>query len=307
MAHTLLSDQTITWVLDACGPGAGLTAITPLAGATSSSLYRIGVSAGGHARNVVLRLFTNEAWLRLEPDLARHEGESLRQAASLDVPAPQLMAFDETGAACGVPAVLMTEVPGRVELRPQAMGDWLGQMAAALVPVHQLQAPDHRWNYRTYNDLTTLTVPAWSKGPSVWAEAIRFAQGPRPETRTSFIHRDYHPVNVLWEGDRLSGIVDWVNACRGPAGIDVGHCRLNLALLYGVEVADAFLTDYQALASREFTYHPYWDIVSALEFLPGPPEVYRGWVDFGMAHLTEDMIAERIDAYMRSLVGRLGT
>lgn len=25
--------------------------------------------------------------------------------------------------------------------------------------------------------------------------------------------RDYHPINVLWLGEEISGIVDWVNAC----------------------------------------------------------------------------------------------
>ncbi|MFD0682267.1 MULTISPECIES: hypothetical protein [unclassified Paenibacillus] len=29
-------------------------------------------------------------------------------------------------------------------------------------------------------------------------------------------------------------IKPWVNACRGPAGIDIGHCRLNPAMLFGV-------------------------------------------------------------------------
>ncbi|WP_081412680.1 phosphotransferase [Fictibacillus gelatini] len=32
-----------------------------------------------------------------------------------------------------------------------------------------------------------------------------------PDARNGFIHRDYHPCNVLWEDGRLTGVVDWVN------------------------------------------------------------------------------------------------
>jgi hypothetical protein len=111
---------------------------------------------------------------------------------------------------------------------------------------------------------------------------------------------------VLWQEGRISGIVDWVNACHGPAGIDVGHCRLNLALLMGVAAADQFLAEYQAAAGSAFAYHPYWDLVSLLEFLPGPPAVFRGWIDYGVTHLTPGLMVERIEEYLLSLLRRCG-
>lgn len=48
-----------------------------------------------------------------------------------------------------------------------------------------------------------------------------FVREPRPQVKPCFIHRDYHPTNILWVDDKVSGVVDWVNACRGPAGIDI--------------------------------------------------------------------------------------
>jgi len=299
-------DQAVTrWVLEALGPHTRVSGVTPLAGATSSSLYRIGIEGRDRAWNVILRLFTNSEWLRDEPKLARHEAESLIKAGEVAVNTPELIAFDESGGSCGVPAVLMTELPGAVDLRPRDQEEWLGRMADALVRVHEVSATAFPWTYFTYNDLSALTPPKWSSLAGPWGDAIRFAQGQPPETRPTFIHRDYHPVNVLWEDGRVSGIVDWVNACRGPAGIDVGHCRLNLALLAGVDAADAFLALYRAEAGSAFAYHPYWDVVSMLEFLPGPPEVYQGWVDFGLTQLTPDLMKQRLEAYLLSLVGRL--
>jgi aminoglycoside phosphotransferase (APT) family kinase protein len=55
------------------------------------------------------------------------------------------------------------------------------------------------------------------------------------------VHGDYQHFNVLWSQGRLTGVVDWPNAGTGNRGSDVGHCRLNLAVLFGPSAA----ADYQ--------------------------------------------------------------
>jgi hypothetical protein len=129
---------------------------------------------------------------------------------------------------------------------------------------------------------------------------------PPPTAPDHLIHRDYHPTNVLWQDGRVSGIVDWVNACRGPANIDVAWCRGNLARLYGVDVADRFLEAYQVLAGSYFQYHPHWDLMGIIEVLPGPPQVYPPWVDFGIRHLAPNLVRERVDDYLASVLARSG-
>jgi hypothetical protein len=47
-----------------------------------------------------------------------------------------------------------------------------------------------------------------------------------------------------------------------------------MANLHGVEVADDFLSAYIAAAGSEFEYDPYWDLMSVVELLPGPPSMY---------------------------------
>ena len=49
-----------------------------------------------------------------------------------------------------------------------------------------------------------------------------------------------------------------MGAFRGPADVDVGHCRLNLAVLYSAELAADFLAAYEADAGLRVD--PYWDI-----------------------------------------------
>lgn len=129
-------------------------------------------------------------------------------------------------------------------------------------------------------------------------------KGLRPQSQLSFIHRDYHPTNVLWSNNKVSDVVDWVNACLGPVGIDIGHCRLNLAQLYDVATADAFLHAYSKYAEPQFQYEPYWDLLSLIDILFGPPTVYPCWPAFGVTELTDALVTERLENYMLSLVER---
>ena len=300
-----LSADVLRWVADAVGSGATIRSVISLPGATSSVLHGIEVERNKRSLKLVLRRFVDADWLRDEPELARHEAANLRVAAQAGVPTPELIAYDEKGAHCDVPATLMTRLPGSVELRPQNFDLWLHQLAAAIVPFHSIEARRHAWSYFPYSDLARLAPPGWSRARGLWEQAIAIVAGPRPRTRACFIHRDYHPTNVLWQNGAVSGVVDWVNACRGAAGFDVAWCRQNLALLYGVAAADGFLHAYQSLAGASFTYDPYWDLIAIIEVLPGPPGVYAGWSAFGITHLDEDIIGARIDQYLASLIARL--
>ncbi|WP_248925250.1 phosphotransferase family protein [Paenibacillus hamazuiensis] len=299
-----LPDLVLGWVMDVAGAGAEVRSVRPLHGGMSALVHSVSVQVNGETKHFVLRRFHDREWLRNEPDLARHEAESLRRAARTGLPTPQLVAFDETGSECGIPAVLMTRLDGAVRLQPQNMDRWLNGLAQALVRIHALDAGDFPWTYYTYNDVASLSVPSWSRFPELWESAIRIVQGPRPEFKPCFIHRDYHPTNVLWSAGAVSGVVDWVNACRGPAGIDIGHCRLNLARLFGVAEADAFLSAYGICAGSAFRYDPYWDLLSLIEALPGPPGVYPGWTALGVTGLTDRLMIERLDAYLKSLLAR---
>ncbi len=82
-------------------------------------------------------------------------------------------------------------------------------------------------------------------------------------------------------------------------------CRDNLANLHGVEVAGDFLAAYIAVAGSEFQYNPYWDMMSVVEMLPGPPSMYEGWRAGGVPNISSAIMRARVDAYVASVVDRL--
>lgn len=295
--------QALDWLLDAVG-GGRIVSVRRLVGGKSTAMHAVAVDdRRGQRQRLVLRRFVNQAWLEREPDLARKEARALRLLETSDVPAPQLVAVDEDGSASDVPSVLMTRLRGRVQFAPDDIDAWVRQLAAALPAVHAVDASGAGLQpYRSYNDPRTLEPPAWSRQPATWARALDVLTRPPPESRACFIHRDYHPGNVLWSRGRLTGVIDWVNASWGPPQIDVGHCRLNLVQLHGLEVADRFLAAYLSLAGGD--YQPYWDLVTAMEFLPGRG-VYAGWLDAGLTHITKELAYSRVDDHVAAAVARL--
>ena len=299
----MLTESTRGWIESATG--GRVTAVTRIRGATSCLLHDIEIEDRQGKRHVVLRRFTDQQWVRREPDVARREARSLQHAGRASLPAPTLIAVDGSGERCGVPATLVTRVAGRVVLSPSDQDQWLRGLAQAAAQIHRVDAAGFPWKYRRYNESDNLTVPAWSQQQQAWKKAIDVVTGPTPAYRECFVHRDYHPSNVLWENGRVSGVVDWVNGCRGPAGIDVAWCRHNLANLHGVQVADDFLEGYIEVAGPEFRYDPYWDLMSVVEMLPGPPSMYEGWRVAGHPPISKAVMRDRVDAYVASVVARL--
>jgi aminoglycoside phosphotransferase (APT) family kinase protein len=256
----------LEWAAAAVGPGARVREARALAGGTSSAVHELSVDdAGGHRHELVLRRFVRLDWLAEVPDLAEREATALRLLEAGRLPTPRLVAVDPNGAAAGVPAVLMTRLPGQVVWDPPVVEEFLRALAEPLPAVHAttIAAGTSVPEYRPYR-LEMHRAPAWASRPEVWVRAIDVVEGPAPEGDRAFIHRDYHPGNVLWLAGQVSGLVDWVNASIGSPWADVGHCRVNIASELGQEAAERFLALYRTASGRNDEYHPYWDISAAI-------------------------------------------
>ena len=300
---TDFSGAALDWLARETGIPAGNFVITPLRGANSSAVCAVSDARKSEAPGYVLRVFDNAQWLAQEPDLARHEAAALQEAGRCGVGAPELVAFAERDAGFGAPVVLMSRLAGDVMLRPGDLRDWSAQLARTLAQIHRHAAPNFGWNYRSWVDAETLRVPVWTTRPRLWERAIEFWRAGEPEENAVFLHRDFHPANVLWQSENVSGVVDWVNACRGPRGLDVAHCRTNLAVLFGVEVADYFRQIYLEFAGGQ--HHPFWDVASILEVSLPEPEFYRPWAEFGLEVISAREMGERNEIYIESVLKRV--
>jgi aminoglycoside phosphotransferase (APT) family kinase protein len=297
-----LGDEARRWLAAATRRAAGELVAHRLVGSTSATILLIEVPGVPSSRSV-LRVLDDTAWLAREPDLAEHEAAALIELGRAGLAGPELVAHGGAEAGFGAPVVLMSFVEGQVDLAPADFEAWLSALAAQLVRIHAHPALDFAWQHRTWLDRSRLRPPVWGRAPDTWRRAIELVQEPAPEVTPVFLHRDYHPANVLWQGGQVSGVVDWINACRGPAGVDIAHCRTNLSLMFGPDAAERFLAAYRSHGGAE--HDAYWDIESVLLMSLPAPRFHAPWGDFGLTTIEAASLQRRAEEHLERLLRRM--
>ncbi len=237
-----------------------------LPGASTSAVHRLSLTDGSSA---VLRRYVWRWVLEDEPDVPRREVDSLLFAARHELPVPYVLASDVDGAAIGdgTPALLMTLVPGS----PVPVPD-LRTLAAVAAAIHAIDASPFAQRYFPWYREALTDAPTGATDQRLWRRAIEIWHAQMPAYRHGFLHRDFHPGNVLWRRGEAH-VVDWANACAGPWGCDIAHCRDNLIRLAGLDAADLFLHHYREVTGAD--YDPYWEIASVLEHSPSDFDAER--------------------------------
>ena len=233
--------EILHWVAHNVHPHARVTAIAPLPGGLTADMDRITVDSPTGLKDVVLRRWPSEDWAE---GMVTREASALAAVRGRGVPAPQLLAMDEDGAETGARCTLTSALAGQPDLAPADMQSWLGQLATTQAAIHAV--PDHphtQWD-GWYDDDALLD---WLPDRGLRDAAREAASGPVVEEKV-LVHGDYQHFNVLWSDGRLSGVVDWPNAATGNRGSDVGHCRLNLAVLFDTGTAGDYLVMYERAA-----------------------------------------------------------
>ncbi len=307
--------RTRRWVESALAPGERIGAVTPLRGGWTSRMRRLDIEGPGEPYRLVLRSFVTPFFVRHAPGLLHREADVLRFLADTPVPAARLHRVDARARHCDHPSLLMSNLPGRLRLRPGDAERTTRLLARQLAEIHALPVPeeDRPRVYEAWTAADRVRVPAGTGRPEVWERAIRTIRRPPPDHRPRLLHRDFHPGNVLFtgEGDDLavSGVVDWVETSCGPADLDVAHCSTALALLYGVPAGLDFAghyTDAGGVLADDPAAHLYWRMLDALAFAPDADKVGTPWRETGRHDLTPDLLAGRLEGYLHGLFDRYG-
>lgn len=289
------------WLQRAIGGDRQPLNIARMMGSSSSSIYLVQREAG---RRFVLRVLDNRAWLAEEPDLAEHEAAALEEVRGADLKAPQVLGYSGEDVGFGAPVVLMSYIEGQIELFPADFDGWIAALAGELAAIHRHRGVGFPWTFQSWAERSIAAPPEWTRVPRLWEQAIARFHAGEPPYDPCFIHRDYHPMNVLWQDGVISGVVDWINACRGSCGVDVAHCRTNLAAMRGPEAADQFLSSYRTSGGRPFD--PYWDIDSLINMCVPQPGWYPPWNDFGLHDIGREALCTRMDEHLERVMARMG-
>ncbi len=244
--------------------------------ATGSGVVRSGALLGGLSSDVerhwladytsvVTRTISNTAWLETEPDLIEREARALTILASSPLETPRLIAADQPSAHLAMSFLDGVLEVDRNGLAPRSHAMAAAAAAIAAVPLPRAHGlPEWRaWVPADPQPPTWGDAPLWRRG----IDAYRAVSQPTTDDNR-LLHRDLHPLNVLWSEQLLPAVVDWVNACVGHPHAELGHLR-----------------------------------APVLSHLPGPIGC-GGWHAIGRTDLTHDIVVERTHQFVESALDR---
>ncbi|MFJ8590174.1 alpha/beta fold hydrolase [Streptomyces sp. NPDC093598] len=292
---------TRAWVAKQLPEDRTVATSTFLSGGWSAQMRRLTLDDG---TELALRTFVKPFFRRHAPGLLAREAEILTLLAEQEgVPAPELIGVDATGEHCDHPSLLMSVLPGRVRVDEEELDARVDLLAAQLARIHRVVPRERPRAYQPW------TSPA--AVPPGWERAVDVIRRQPPPYDGCFLHRDFHPGNVLFTGSgaglRVSGVVDWVETSWGPADLDVAHCSTALALLHGPEYGLGFRERYEALGGRrpaDGPEHLYWRLLDALAYVPDAAKLAGPWRELGRTDLTPEVLGERLEVYVAELLRR---
>ena len=292
--------QLLAWVEQTLGSRVRVVGWNRLTGGLTSIVHRLTVERNGRREEYVLRWWLPDtSWEQWIARAVPLETAVLMKLEGSNIPAPRVIG-SITDVALGGPAVLMTRMPGKVHLMPRDRERWLRQMAQMLARIHAL-AVDGK-PFESWLDRSRLSPPPDALRAGVWTEAIALVAEERAPMRTCFLHRDYQHFNMLWSRERLTGVVDWSEACTGPPEVDVGHCRLNLTVLFSAAVADRFRAIYEAESGH--SVDGWWDLQALLSYGPAWKQFLPIQID-GRAPLDVEGMTGRMEDVLERALRRL--
>jgi aminoglycoside phosphotransferase (APT) family kinase protein len=269
-----------------------------LQGGIASEVYGLTCAVGGREQRVAVRRYVSDLPFESGPPTIAGEASTLLQLEDRDVPAPRLLGSDPSGDVAGHPALVMTRLPGRLELQPDDPSLWTRALAEMLAAIHSLTVT--AVPYEPWLDPATLEVPHWTDRPDVWRAAIELLASVPPPEPEGFVHGDYQQFNVLWNRGQISGVLDWTGSWTGPPDVDVAHARLNLVCLYGVERAESFRHEYESRAGRASS--PWRDVAEFVGYVPRFAQTLRHQAarrmsldSRGMTTRVEDLLCRALD------------
>ena len=149
-------------------------------------------------------------------EVARRERVALAACAQGGLPAPRI---ETVGEFESLPAVVLSWCSGRpllsvIERRPWSIWRMGRLFGAAQAQVHAVTPPA---------EFVEGAPDNWVRQVGEeHADLAAHVRGLQPTT-SSLIHMDFHPLNLISDGTRITGIVDWASAAAGDPRADLAR------------------------------------------------------------------------------------
>ncbi len=264
------TDDVFARIVQRFAPGATLLRRWQLVG---------GVSAQMTALDIVCRDRQAMRWVvrchgsidrQRNTELALDEFRLLEMLSEFGVAAPTPLHVDASCTLLDAPYLVLGYIDA--DRAPALLDDALiDAMAVQLAAIHRIEASAAALTFLPQSSawvVQLLGARSSRLDASIQEGRIRDALErvwPWPQSaRSALLHGDFWPGNLLWRGGSIAAVVDWEDAMRGDALLDVAIARLDLLWSAGAAAMQRFTRRYLALSGIDATTLPRWDLCAAL-------------------------------------------
>jgi aminoglycoside phosphotransferase (APT) family kinase protein len=263
--------------------------------------------ADGSRWRVTLRRFVRTGHRWSTPESVAHEYEILRLVERAGVPATRPILLDAEGEYFGVPAMVISYLPGKPLFPTKNIERWTEGLAAVLLRLHDVTSEEYdlSWLHVQLRDGMRERIDEWkAQGTDdpLADEMLRALDAELDRidfSNPTLVHDDFWSGNTVAYRGRIIGIIDWTTAEVGDPRTDVSECRVDLVLSHGMEVADAFRDDYERLASRRLEDLWYFDLYRGYHAWLEYEHWLEGYHDMGLVHLKPAEVGARLRSFLR--------
>lgn len=278
-------------------PGATIRRVRRIGGGLATQTFAIDTTRG----DLVVKIYDPQ------DHRAPLEWERLKFAQRASVPVPAPVALDTGGRWFGTPALAMSRLPGRANVKPTDVDRWLRQIALALIGIHETDTSGADGPL-----LQPLGIAKWvppsAKPSALLSRSIDAVQRYLPSLdghQLSLLHGDFHPGNLVWRRNTLSGVVDWSMARLGPRWYEVAYCRADIALLLGVPAAKRMARHYMDISGSTPIDLPVFDLMCGLAARQHGSRWLHAYRQQGRTD-TPRQFAARVTPFLRQALAELG-
>jgi aminoglycoside phosphotransferase (APT) family kinase protein len=272
-----------------------LLSCSALAGGISADPYLLSVRFKNGQTGQLIARFIGDYAKSLGSDSARNQFRILQFVRAAGLPSPEALYLPDEQEE---PFFLMSFLDGAPTANPQDPQAYIRDFAHQLAKVHQTpltpemenllpkpELPWKPWREALNSDLrepevvqAILNFPTSHKNPYV----LR--------------HGDFWPGNVLCQQGKITGIIDWEEACLGDPLADLAISRLDIWWILGREAAEDFTAcylDYNPLDTFDLTY---WDLRTSLRPMANLEDWVGSYASLGRPDITfEGMRRDLLD------------
>lgn len=290
--------------------------IQPLAGGISASMTLVTIEAPrGDIIQWVIRQLSAET-LALRPNAVEMEYGLLQVLKSHGLPVSRPIYLDVQGNIFDTPTLVMDYLPGEMDFSTLSQLNRGSEIARVLAQIHAIDL----------NEINRIAVPRLEKSffglcgedPKIPDEELNETLirnelkqhwPPKNQNPPVLLHGDIWNGNILWQGKKISGIIDWEDAWIGDPLLDIAGARSDQVYTYGMEMADQLTKIYLDLRKIDARDLPLWDLVAVLWLIHFINHDLPAWAAFfhhyGRTDITAESIKRDINSFSNQALEQL--